>query len=193
MNEGEADLRAAKRGLLKPSKINKALKSLDRYAENPRTRPLVIALLFLAYWVVWVFSTLFSIVYSVHNIVHAGVLFPLTFWRMEKVTADYPGQRVEAREFSSSKSLALSDAKKIQKAFSGYVPPEGILDTHTTIGKISRKYSYFGHVTLNDVLCSILADCLAEVIENKPKESGGWETFKRAVGWVLPSPIGIFM
>lgn len=144
--DGKATLRAARRGTAKPSKLHKGLKPLDKYRN---TLPLQL-FMFALFWTISIFSTILEILGSGYQ---AGVFaynFLGTSWRQRYVTSEYHGPRVGEKEFSTSRSFPMSDVKKIQKAFSGPTPG-GLIEK--LLGKPKGKM--WGHLTLNDVLCTV--------------------------------------
>ncbi|KAF8587875.1 hypothetical protein K439DRAFT_1385418 [Ramaria rubella] len=186
MNNGAATLRAAKHGLIYPSRLHKSLRPLDPLARNTITAPLIRLVLVLIYWSSAIFSFFVSLFWSTYQAVHQIFLFILTCWRVNMLTADYQGPRVTGREFSISKVFDMEDIKLCQRAFSG-PRPFGVL--RALQRKSRTNYGSFRHVTLNDVVCSIMADILGEELLNKNQKSNGMNTLKN----VLPSPIGFFI
>lgn len=142
----------AKRGKAQPSKLSKQLKPLDRWSNLLPVQ----VLLFMAFWVFYVASTFIELIYSSYQGVYMGVMYLLTFWRTPKVTASYPGPRVKEKEFATTQSFPISDVKKIQKAFSGVKP--GSWAEPLQGGR--KNHVMFGHLTLNDVLCTVIADVI---------------------------------
>jgi hypothetical protein len=191
MDDGAHKLRAAKRGELRPSQLNKSLKLLDPLTENKFTAPIMRLLLASFFWSAYVLSTVISLFWSTYQGLHQFILFLLTCWRVEMLTADYQGPRVTEREYSSSKVFSMKDIKLCQKAFSG-PRPFGILKKFQNDGHRGHT-ARIAHVTLNDVVCSVMADILGEEIMSKRGTRGLWDRIKQSLKHVLPSPIGIFM
>ncbi|KAI0628224.1 wax ester synthase-like acyl-CoA acyltransferase domain-containing protein [Trametes polyzona] len=192
MDGAASKISKAKRGLLLPSEYNKSLKPLDRYSSNPLAAPLIQLFLGLLFWISYVFSTIVSIFWSTYQAFRLATFFFLTFWRIEMVVDTPPAsQRSTKREFSSSRVFSLQDVKLCQQAFSGVRPGAAVAG----IPKDQRKNvrSKVKHVTLNDVVCSIMVDVLADEIKAKPAPRDAWGKLKREINKVLPSPIPLFV
>lgn len=144
--DGKETLRAARRGRARPSKIHKGLKPLDPYRN---TLPLQI-IMFILFWTVTVVSIILEALGGFFQAFVFSFNFLTTSWRQRYVTSEYPGPRVAEKEFSTSRAFPISDVKKMQKAFSGPVPSGWV---ERTIGK--PKGNWWGHITLNDVLCTV--------------------------------------
>lgn len=84
MEKGALALEQAKHGSLKPSKVSKGLKSLDKAAENPVSAPFVRALMFLLYWVAALGSLVTGTFWGVIHALHLGLWYSLTMWRARK-------------------------------------------------------------------------------------------------------------
>lgn len=153
LNEGKETLQAARRGKAKPSKIHKGLKPLDKY----RHTVLVQIMMFVLFWVAALVQFVLDLFNAVGQSVSFSVHYLLYSWRPLTLTSEYAGERVKEREFSTSDRVSIADVKKIQRAFSGPVPG-GWIDR--ALGRKER--SWFGHLTLNDILCSVIADVLSD-------------------------------
>lgn len=192
MMDGAANkLSKAKRGLLLPSEYSKSLKPLDRYSSDHPAAPLVHLFLGIVFWLMMVYSNLVSVFWSSYQALRLAAFFLFTFWRIEMVVDGQPGRRTEDREASSSKVFSMQDVKLCQQAFSGRRPGAAVAG----VPKDQRKNvrSKTKHVTLNDVVCSIMVDVLAAEIEAKPAPRSTWGKFKRSVNRILPSPVPFFM
>ncbi|OSD00141.1 hypothetical protein PYCCODRAFT_1437698 [Trametes coccinea BRFM310] len=194
MMDGAAHkLHKAKRGLLLPSEYSGKLKSLDPYAKEPFTAPLVHLFLVLLYWLTTAGTTLISVFWSTYQALRMVFFFFFTFWRIEMVVDETPDdhRRSAKREFSSSRVFSLQDVKLCQQAFSGPRPGFAVAGVPKDQRKNAR--SRVGHVTLNDVVCSVMADVLGHEIATKPEPRSAWGRFTRAVNKVLPSPVPFFI
>ena len=192
MMNGAADKSSkAKRGLLLPSEYSQSLKPLDPYASNFLFAPFFHLFLTLLYWLVFVAGSVFSLVWSTYQGLRMVAYLLFTFWRVEMVTADQPGKRTPHREFSSSRVFSLQDVKACQQAFSGPRPGYAVAG----VPKDQRRNvrSEKGHITLNDVICAVMADVLGDVIASKPPPRTVWGKIRRAVNKFLPAPMGFFM
>lgn len=191
MDSAVEKLNKAKRGLLLPSEYNKSLKPFDRYSSNHIISPLVHIFLALLFWVMTVVGALMSHIWSTYQALRMAAFFLFTFWRVDMVSAEQPGGRTPHREFSSSRVFSMQDVKLCQQAFSGPRPGYAVAG----VPKDQRRNvrSKVGHVTLNDVICAVMADVLAGVAESKPKPTTLLGRAKRAVNKVLPNPMGVFM
>lgn len=102
------------------------------------------------------------------------------------LTASQPHTRVKQREFSTSKAVSMEDIRLCQQAFSGKWPGSAV---HEPGGR-----SKVGHVTVNDVMCAVMADvCGEELGRRTGQETGLWARMKGVLRRVLPTPIGFFM
>ncbi|PIL25474.1 hypothetical protein GSI_13364 [Ganoderma sinense ZZ0214-1] len=192
MMNGAADkLSKAKRGLLLPSEYSKSLKPLDHYASDVDLAPFVSLLLMLLYWVVFVAGSVFSLFWSTYQGLRTLVYLLFTIWRVEMVTADQPGERTPHREFSSTRVFSLKDVKACQQAFSGPRPGSAVAGIPRNQRRNVRSKK--GHVTLNDVICAVMVDVLAEVIASKPAPKTTRGKIKRAVNRFLPTPMGFLV
>ncbi|KAI0703948.1 wax ester synthase-like acyl-CoA acyltransferase domain-containing protein [Earliella scabrosa] len=192
MMGGAADkLRRAKRGLLLPSEYHKSLQPLDPYSKNHPFAPLIHVLLALLFWLMSTLQTVVSLFWSTYQALRMVAVFLFTFWRVEMVCADQTGKRTPYREFSSSKMFSLQDVKLCQQAFSG--PRPGYAVAGVPKDKRRNVRSNVGHVTLNDVVCAVMADVLGEVVASKPQPTTSWGKFRRVVNSVLPAPMGFFI
>lgn len=107
------------------------------------------------------------------------------------LTAYQPGPRVAEREFASSTRFNIDDVKLCQQAFSG--PRPGYAVKGVPKEKRKQARSKVGHVTLNDLICAVMADVLAKELEGKSENQGPWGRAKKWLSKMLPSPIGFFM
>lgn len=182
----------AKRGTAKPSKLHKALKPLDRFH---KTLPLQLVL-FALFWTFLVISGIIEGVYSLFQGAYMTALFLLTSWRSPKVTARHQGPRPSEKEFARSKALPLSEVKLIQTAFSGGAP--GSLRQRIQGGP--KNHTVFGHLTLNDVLCTVLADVIgAELHQPPPLPRNAsllrklWWSFVDTTHHFMPRPVALMI
>lgn len=191
MELGAKKLRAARNGQLPPSQIHPSLRFLDSLQSNVLTAPLLEFSLAFAFWSAYAVSTFASLFWSIYQLIHQLYLFAITFWRVEMLSADQPGPRVSSREFASSRRFPIEDVRLCQQAFSGPRPGYAVKGVPKEKRKEAR--SKVGHVTLNDLVCSVVADVLAAELKGKPKDRGPWGRGKKWLADVLPSPIGFFM
>ncbi|CCM02027.1 uncharacterized protein FIBRA_04103 [Fibroporia radiculosa] len=193
MNSSANNLRAARRGQLPPSKIHPLLRFLDPLADNSLIGPLLQLLLALVFWFAYITSTCVSLFWSVYQGVNQATLFLLTCWRIDMLTGPQPGPRVKAREFASSRVFSISEVKLCQQAFSG--PRPGSAVAGVPRDKRDKARSKAGHITLNDVVCAVMADVLGREIEAKSvgQSRGPRETVRKWLKKYLPSPIGFFI
>lgn len=190
MDGAAAKLRKAKRGLLLPSEYSKALKPLDQFASNHPVAPFVHTLLGLLFWssyVIWLLQSLFWSTYHWLTIVPFNLLVS---WRIEKVV-DSDFDSPKPREYSSSRALSIQDVKLCQQAFSGARPGAAVAGVPRDQRKHAR--SKVKHVTLNDVVCSVMVDVLASEIARKPSSNSIREKLKRAMDKVSPPPVPFFV
>ncbi|KAI0079247.1 hypothetical protein K474DRAFT_1592391 [Panus rudis PR-1116 ss-1] len=192
MNSTSSKLHAMKNGRIQPSKVNSLLRPLDRFADddNVMIAPLIQLCLASLFWITYAVSFGISLFISVYQGFIQVVLFLLTCWRVEMLTAPQHGPRVHDREFSSSRTVTLDDIRLCQKAFSGPYPGSEVKGSKT--GQVSAK-SKIGHVTLNDLICSVMVDVLAEELATREKEISPWGITKEFLKKILPSPIGFFI
>lgn len=188
---GSSRPNAAKKVL--PSKLHRILRPLDRLADNPYTAPLVALLVACMFWWTYAVAALVTLYWSVYQAIHQIALFVLTCWRVDMLTGPQPGPRVEEREFASSRVFSIKDVKLCQQAFSGAKPGSAVAGILKEKRDAARAKA--GHVTLNDVICSVMADVLGKEVASRPmgQLNGPWECIKRTLKTVLPSPIGFFM
>lgn len=193
MDGSKNKLQAAQRGRLPPSKIHRSLQFLDKLADNEYTAPLLRTFLAVVFWLVYSIASCVMLVWSIYPSLHQAVLYVLTFWRVDMLTGPQPGPRVKQRELSSSRVFSVDDVKLCQQAFSGPHPGSSVKGVPKE-KRDSVKHKR-GHVTLNDVVCSVMADVLGREIAAKPDHqlNGPSEWMKRWLKGILPSPIGFFM
>lgn len=183
INEGSKTIKAARRGTAQPSKVHKALKPLDKYQNL-----LVLQLaMFALFWAIWLGSTFLEVLGSISQAASFVFYYLTSSWRQRYLTSDYVGERVKKREFATSKSFPIDDVKKLQKAFGG--PTPGGWREALQGGRKAK--SWWGHLTLNDVLCTIIADVMVDEIDHQePVDVPGllpW--LKRSVNRILPNPL----
>lgn len=145
----------------------------------PLLRPFLSLMLLSLYWVtefgdcavrlLWTWLHSFYLLYYIVS----------TWWRIDTVVPGRPGPRQVV--FATSKGLNLSDVKTIQRAFSGSTP-----------GKSQSGSLGHEHVTVNDVLCAIMADVTSLAIHRK-KEPDMMRWVKALVEPFYPMPIAFFM
>ncbi|CAO1635549.1 unnamed protein product [Parajaminaea phylloscopi] len=152
LNDATKLIQDAKRGQATPSKLHKGLRPLDKWQN---TLPLQVTM-FVLFWTFFLASSVIEACFSVYQGAYMALMFLITFWRTPKVTASYSGPRVKAKEYATSQAFPIADVKKVQKAFSGAMP--GGLRDKLQGGRKNR--TVFGHLTLNDVLCTVLADVI---------------------------------
>lgn len=175
--KGAAKLHDARTGQLRPSEMSPLLRSVDPLWQNPLLRPFVAMMLFTLYWTLAGFDAILRIGWSVVHLLYSAFFYISTIWRIDMVVPVVDGERRAV--FSLSEPLKLSDVKTIQKAFSGNRP-----------GKSQR--GFLGHVTINDVLCSIMADVVSMAIARR--QPVGWnDKLKRWYGRFNPMPIALFI
>ncbi|KAK0552306.1 hypothetical protein OC861_005793 [Tilletia horrida] len=189
--DGQKLLRDARRGRAKPSKLHKALRPLDKY----RHYTIVQLLMLFAFWYVWAITQVLELVGSFRQAVVTGSYFALTSWRQRYLSSEYSGPRTTEKEFSVTPQFPMSEVKSIQRAFSG-VKPGSWLDRHV-IGSARKNKIPYRHLTLNDVLCTVIADVMAEEAHNqepsREASRGIWNLVKSATHHFLPSPIALFI
>lgn len=176
-------LHDAKRGQAQPSKLSKQLKPLDAWSSF---MPVQI-FMFAAFWIFYIVSSFIELIYSFYQAIYTGTMYMLTFWRSPKVTAPYSGPRVQEKEFATTEAFEIADVKKIQTAFSGVKP--GSWAEPLQGGR--RNHVAFGHLTLNDILCSAIADVIGYELQNPTfKEPDTWNARLRRISHkILPRPI----
>ncbi|UZJ57086.1 hypothetical protein CBS101457_006406 [Exobasidium rhododendri] len=186
MQDGHTTLRAARRGTAKPSKLHKSLKPLDTFHN---TLPLQLVM-FALFWTVSFLSSTLEILGMGYQAAMFAYYFLTTSWRQRYATSEYNGPRVPQKEFSTSRAFPMSDVKKLQKAFSGPVPGGWI---ERAIGKPNA--SWWSHLTLNDVLCTIIADVIADELEHQPYEPlpGIFPQIKHFANSIFPNPIAMMI
>ncbi|KZS99885.1 uncharacterized protein LAESUDRAFT_765129 [Laetiporus sulphureus 93-53] len=193
MDSAAKKLRNARRGRILPSRLHRSLRPLDSLAQNPSTAPLLEVFLACIFWLVYLVSICVALLWSVYHGIHQAALFLLTCWRVDHLTGPQPGPRVKEREFASSRAFSMHDVKLCQSAFSGPYP--GFAAKGVPKEKRHKARSKAGHVTLNDVVCAVVADVLEAEIVAKPEDQmhGQWGRVKRWLRGVLRSPIGVFI
>lgn len=189
MNGSAHKINAAKRGNLLPSKVHPLLRPLDPYSDTSRVliAPLIQILLLWLFWATYASSFTISLFLSFYHAAIQLTTFLLTFWRSETLTSPQPGCRVREREYSSSKVVSIDDVRLCQQAFSGTSPG-------SAVRKEQGGRSKVGHVTINDVMCSVMADVLGEEIASKPEDTMSLSRIRKTLlDKFLPSPIGFLM
>ncbi|TCD61046.1 hypothetical protein EIP91_009119 [Steccherinum ochraceum] len=189
MSQTFSAVREHHRARITPSKVHPYLKPLDRFA-NPTTSvflaPLIHLTLLSLFWTTYAWTVGISLVISLFQGSVQVLLFALTCWRVDMLTASQPSTRVKHREFSRSKVISMDDIRLCQQAFSGKKPG-------SAVGEPGGR-SKVGHVTVNDVMCAVMADvCGQEVRRRIRRERGLWAMAKAVLRRVLPSPIGFFI
>ncbi|KAH9925720.1 wax ester synthase-like acyl-CoA acyltransferase domain-containing protein [Fomitopsis serialis] len=190
-------LHAVKRGKVLPSKLHRSLRPLDLLATNTWTAPLLELIMACAFWFVYAVSTFVGLFWSVYQAAHQIALSPFracSGWRVGMLTVPQPGPRVTEREFASSRVFSIKDVKLCQQAFSGAKPGSAVAGVPKEQREKARTKT--GHVTLNDVVCAVMADVLGKEIASRPANqlNGLWEQKKRRLRTVPPSPrIGFFI
>ncbi|KAH8079407.1 wax ester synthase-like acyl-CoA acyltransferase domain-containing protein [Cristinia sonorae] len=194
MSKGASFMREHRRARIVPSKVHPLLRPLDRFA-NPAHHvflaPLIHLSLLSLFWTAYAWTFGFSLVLSAYQASIQMLMFALTCWRVDMLTgsqAPYTSTRVKSREFSRSKTVSLDDVRLCQQAFSGKWPGSAVNEP--------GGRSKVGHVTVNDVMCAVVADVCGEEVERRirrEKEPGIRGTVKAALRRVLPSPIGFFI
>ena len=177
MDKGYAKLHSARRGRLRPSEMSPYLRHLDQAYEQPALRLPVQLGLFTIYWLVAAVEAYQRVWYSAVHLFYGVFGYLLTFWRIDMVVP--PGTGPRESIYALSQPFPISEVKTIQRAFSGSSPGP------------SQK-GLLGHVTLNDVLCSVMADVVAQAIDRIPK-GGLWHRFKQAFNRVVPMPVTFFV
>lgn len=187
-------IKDAKMGAAKPSKIHRRLKPLDAWQKTP---PLQVVM-FVLFWTFFVISTIVEIFFSAYQGLYMGVMYVLTFWRMPKATVDYPGPRVVEKEYATTDTVPMSDVKKIQTAFSG-----GRIGSWREIVQGGRRnHTIFGHLTLNDILCTVISDVIGAELRHPPPRTtksrkSVWASIKSLVvdlsHLVLPRPVALMI
>ena len=161
------------------------LRQFDDWHESATIRPFIRDGLFFLYWTSCTLEFAERVLYSGIHLLYTLFFYVSTIWRIEliiptpKGSKSLKGPRREA-VFALSRPVPLKDVKTIQRAFSGNKPGRA-------------QQGYMGHVTVNDVLCSIMADCVSRAIERKPRATDLWSNVKRASATILPMPIAFFM
>lgn len=165
--------------MLPPDEVSPYLRHLRPVWDVPLLRPILGLLLFSLYWVMeagdcavrllWTFLHFFYLLYYITS----------TLWRIDTIVPVRPGPRQVV--FATSKGFSLSDVKTMQRAFSGSTP-----------GKSQSGTLGHDHVTVNDVLCAIMADVVSLAIHRK-KEPDMLKWAKALVEPFYPMPIAFFM
>lgn len=177
MDEGHVKLYSARRGLLQPSKMSPYLRHLDRPSQQRLLRVPIRLLLLGLYWLLATAEAYQRVFYSVFHLFYGISGYLLTFWQIDMVFPPSKGPRESV--YALSQPFPMAEVKTIQRAFSGSEPG-------------SSQKGFLGHVTLNDVLCSVMADVVAQAIERTPK-TGQWNRFKQAFRQLVPMPVTFFM
>lgn len=187
MADGAQLLSDAKQGKALPSRLNKRLKPFDKYHGTVMLQIVMMAL----YWLTQYINLLTDLLGCFTLAWTTSYFFMLTFWRQRYVTASYPGPRKPKKEFSVSKSIALTDVKLISKAFSG-TRPGTMLDKAQ--GRKRHARPVIGaHLTVNDIICTVIADVINDELDRQPHQPGYFAAVKRVANQLLPSPIGIMI
>jgi len=194
MSQTSAAIRDHHRARITPSKIHPSLRPLDRFA-HPTSHvflaPLIHLILLLLFWTTYAWTIAFSLVLSLYQGSVQLLLFVLTCWRVDMLTASqtpYTSTRVKSREFCRSKAVSIDDIKLCQQAFSGKRPGSAV--------KEPGGRSKVGHVTLNDVMCAVMADVCGDEVQRRielERAGGIWGWVQGMLRRVLPSPLGFFI
>ena len=187
MADGAQLLSDAKQGKALPSRMNKKLASLDRFHGTIALQLVMMAL----YWISWAVSLVTDLAGCFTLAISTSYFFLATFWRQRYVTASYPGPRKYEKEFSVSKSFSLSDVKIVSKAFSGVQP--GTLLDKVQGGKRYSRPLIGTHLTVNDIICTVIADVINDELERQAHQPGFLNQIRRLSHKILPSPIGIMI
>ncbi|SNX87196.1 uncharacterized protein MEPE_05906 [Melanopsichium pennsylvanicum] len=187
MSDGAQLLSDAKQGKALPSRMNKKLASLDRFHGTIALQLVMMAL----YWTSWLVSLVTDLAGCFTLAISTSFFFLATFWRQRYVTASYQGERKHEKEFSVSKSFSLGDVKIVSKAFSG-VQPGTILD-RVQGGKRYSRPLIGTHLTVNDIICTVIADVINDELERRVHQPGFFNQIRRLSHKILPSPIGIMI
>ena len=165
-----------------PSSVHPSLRPLDPLSEpsNFFISPLIQLLLAGIIWSGYGFAFLMYFGLSTYHLLVDVVLFLSTAWRVDMLTASQK-VRTTRREFASSRAVSMEDVRTCQRAFSGNYPGAA---------KNGRSKK---HVTVNDIMCSVMTDVLGEEIRLKKPEGGLWSRIRRILNRTLPSPIAFFM
>lgn len=142
-------------------------------------KPLFTLMLFTAYWTLELGDCAVRLLWTFLHFFYLLYYFSITLWRIDTVVPARPGPRKVV--FAVSKALKLSDVKTMQRAFSGSRP-----------GKSQSGTLGHDHVTVNDVLCAIMADVISMAIRRK-KEPDLLYWLKAVMEPIMPMPIAFFM
>ncbi|KAK0538448.1 hypothetical protein OC835_001429 [Tilletia horrida] len=191
LQDGQRLLRDARRGRAKPSKLHRSLRPLDKYRHYASIQIIML----LAFWTVWATTQFLELVGTLRQAFVTSTYFLLTAWRQQYLTSDYEGPRVAEKEFSVTPHFPMSDVKKIQRAFSGAKPGSWLDRAAKRSGAKNR--TPYKHLTLNDVLCTVVADVMAEEAYNQTPSRSARRSIthylKNASHYLLPSPISLFI
>ena len=176
---GNAKLHDARFGTLPPDEVSPYLRHLRPLWEVSWLRPILGLMLFSLYWAIEIGDCVVRLLWSFLHFFYMAYFLAITIWRIDTVVPVRPGPREVA--FTTSKGLKLSDVKTMQRAFSGSTP-----------GKSQSGALGHDHVTVNDVLCAIMADVISLAIQRK-KESGLLQKAKAVAGFLYPMPVAFFM
>lgn len=187
MADGAQLLSDAKRGKALPSRMNKKLASLDRFHGTIALRLVMMAL----YWISWLVNLITDIAGCFTLAISTTFFFVATFWRQRYVTASYDGPRKQEKEFSVSKSFTLADVKLVSKAFSGVEP--GTLLDKVQGGKRFSRPLIGTHLTVNDIICTVIADVINDELDRRPLQPGLLNKIRHYSHKILPSQIGILI
>lgn len=167
--------------------MNKKLAGLDRFHGTIALQLVMLAL----YWTSWFVSLVKDVAGCFTLAVSTSFFFLATFWRQRYVTASSPGPRKDEKEFSISKSFSLSDVKIVSKAFSGVQP--GTLLDKVQGGKRYSRPLIGTHLTVNDIICTVIADMINDELERQAQQPGLLNKIRHFSHKILPSPIGIMI
>ncbi|GAC97675.1 sterol reductase [Pseudozyma hubeiensis SY62] len=187
MDEGAKLLSDAKQGKALPSRMNKKLAGLDRFHGTIALQLVMMAL----YWISWFVGFVTDLLGCVTLAVSTSFFFVTTSWRQRYVTASYEGERKSEKEFSVSRSFTLADVKLVSKAFSGVAP--GTLLDKVQGGKRYSRPLFGTHLTVNDIICTVIADVINDELDRQPLQPGLLNKLRHYSHKILPSPIGIMI
>lgn len=176
---GTAKLHDARFGTLPPDEVSPYLRHLRPFWDMPLLRPILGLVLFSLYWAMELGNCIVRLLWSFLHFFYVAYFIGTTIWRIDTVVPVRPGPREAV--FTTSKSLKLSDVKTMQRAFSGSTP-----------GKSQSGTLGHDHVTVNDVLCAIMADVISLAIRRK-KEPDMLRWAKAAIEPFYPMPVAFFM
>lgn len=194
INKAAEKLEAAKRGRLPPSEIHPQLAFLDPLTYVPLASPLIQLFMIAFFWTFTFITGVISFFWSSYGGIRQVVFYLLTFWRVETLTAYYPGPRVRQREFASTGVFSIDDVKLCQRAFSGDKPGSRLNRFHITnrLGSASRRREP-GHLTVNDIVCAVMVDVAGSILRDNERKGSNSNWPLRFLKRTTPTPIGFYM